>query len=299
MTSFRIDAVEFSLGEHETELLVEYPEFAPVLEKTGMPRHFGTDASLLELAARSAHKALDAHPKSRDIGALIVVTQSSEHFLPSVACVLQDRLGISRNVLAFDINQGCSGFVQALVVAVGLLDAHRSAMIVCADKYRSKLRTDDRSTLAVFSDASAAVLISRDGPLRIGIQSHLTDGSGGAHLIQPVGKTLHMGGSDVFIWTRTKVARQIGDLIERETREHAMPDVLYMHQASRLVVDSVCGTLPQDIRTPVNYEKVGNTTSSSIPILIHDRLDEFTASNSLLAGFGVGLSSSCVTIRRT
>jgi 3-oxoacyl-[acyl-carrier-protein] synthase-3 len=106
-----------------------------------------------------------------------------------------------------------------------------------------------------------------------------------------------MAGADVFLWTRNKVAKQIAVLIEHETLAGRAPHTIFLHQASKLVVDSLKGLLPKSITIPTNFEAVGNTVSSSIPILLTANLDVLSRPGSLLlAGFGVGLSSSVVAI---
>jgi|694.fasta_scaffold23648_1 3-oxoacyl-[acyl-carrier-protein] synthase-3 len=296
--NFAIEGIDYQLGELELELLKFHPEYAPVLAKTGMPRHFQSNLPLHELATQAASRLLAQHEAEiADMGALLLVTQSSEFHLPSTAALVHQSLGLPPSVMALDLNQGCSGFVQALCLAVPLTKTHQNVLIVCADRYRSKLRKGDRSTESVFSDAASAVLIKPNGPLQLKAQSHYTDGSGAQYLRQETGSKLTMAGADVFLWTRNKVAKQIAALIEDETAAGRAPHTVFLHQASKLVIDSLKSVLPKDISIPTNFETVGNTVSSSIPILLAANLDVLNRSGSLLlAGFGVGLSSSVVAI---
>ena len=296
--NFAIAGIDYQLGELELELLKVHPEYAPVLAKTGMPRHFQSNLSLHELATQAASKLLAQHEAEiANIGALLLVTQSSEFHLPSTAALVHQSLGLPPSVMALDLNQGCSGFVQALCLAVPLTKTHQNVLIICADRYRSKLRKGDRSTESVFSDAASAVLVKPNGPLQLNAQSHYTDGSGAQYLQQEIGCQLTMAGADVFLWTRNKVAKQITSAIADETAAGRAPHTILLHQASKLVVDSLKSVLPKDISIPTNFETVGNTVSSSIPILLAANLDVLNRSGSLLlAGFGVGLSSSVVAI---
>ena len=298
MNNFSIIGIEYQLGEVELDLLEVHPEYASVLPKTGMPRHFKSDLPIHELATQAASKLLTKHESEiADIGALFLVTQSSEFHLPSTAALVHKSLGLPPGVMALDLNQGCSGFVQALCLAAPLTMTHQNVLIICADRYRSKIRKGDRSTESVFSDAASAVLIKPNGPLQLITQSHYTDGSGAQYLRQEIGGELTMAGADVFLWTRNKVAKQIAALIEHETSAGRAPHTIFLHQASKLVVDSLKGLLPKSITIPTNFEAVGNTVSSSIPILLTANLDVLSRPGSLLlAGFGVGLSSSVVAI---
>jgi 3-oxoacyl-[acyl-carrier-protein] synthase-3 len=298
--SFSILDIQYEVGEFEIDLLSRYPEYAPVLEKTGMPLLYKSERSVEELAVTAAQKLLATNPESfTRTSALIVVSQSSEYQLPSLACEIHRRLQLPPSALAFDINQGCSGFVQALTIAVALLPEHENILIVCADKYRSKLRAGDRSTESVFSDAASAILLSRNGALAITRQSHLTDGSGRRFLTQKIGEHLTMAGADVFLWTRNKVAKQIQAVITEEGLLGRRPHTVVLHQASKLVVEAIGGSLPADIEIPMDFARFGNTVSSSIPILLANNPEILRREGTtLLAGFGVGLSSSVVSVTR-
>jgi 3-oxoacyl-[acyl-carrier-protein] synthase-3 len=300
VTKFDILGLAFTLGEHTVSLLEDYPEFEPVLEKTGMPIHFESNLSVDELATTAASQVLaKSGTPHHQIGALIVVTQSSHLHLPSVATLVHERLALPSSVMALDINQGCSGFVQGLAISAPLTATHGTVLLVCVDRYRSKLAEGDRSTLSVFSDASSAVLISPGKTLSIGSQSHFTDGRGSKFLQQNIGGKLLMRGADVFVWTRTKVIKEILAVLERETTSETRPWAVVVHQASKLVVDTLRSLLPDDIYVPSNLESVGNTTSSSIPILLAHEPELLEKSGTiLLAGFGVGLSSSVIALRR-
>ena len=72
-----------------------------------------------------------------NIDLLILVTQSPDYTIPTSACILQDRLNLSKNCLAFDVNLGCSGFVYALSVAGSLIDSGvaQKGLIICSDTY--------------------------------------------------------------------------------------------------------------------------------------------------------------------
>ena len=298
MNNFSIVGIEYQLGEVKLDLLEVHPEYASVLPKTGMPHHFKTELPLHELATRAASKLLARYESEiGGIGALLLVTQSSAFHLPSTAAVVHASLGLPPGIMALDINQGCSGFVQALCLAAPLTKTHGNILILCADRYRAKLRVGDRSTESIFSDAAAAVLVKPNGPLRIESQSHFTDGLGAPLLWQEFGDTLKMAGADVFLWTRNKVSKQIAELVQDEVFGGRAPHTIFLHQASKLVCDTLKKLIPEITNVPTNLEKVGNTVSSSIPILLASDMSLLQKEGSvIIAGFGVGLSSSCIAI---
>jgi len=302
LLDFDIIDISYALGERSIDVATDLPDFAAAIDKTGIRTVHETDGSSLDLAEQAARKLLERSAVQHStIACTIVVTQSAPNVLPSTACLLQDRLGLSSTSLAFDINQGCSGFVQGLILANSLLGTFPLILLICVDTYRKKLRKDDRSTMTVFSDGASATLIRRGNSNRIVAQSHYTDGSGSKFLIQPITDglqidQLYMGGADVFLWTKRVVTKQIKDTIDQCSIRGIQVEALFAHQASKLVLDSLRSKLPPEISMPTNFEHVGNTTSSSIPILISENRSLFAEKATMLAGFGVGLSSSCVVI---
>lgn len=303
MQPFSIDAITVTLGERAINLAAEFPLFAPAIKKTGIETVFETARAAVDLAVDVVQKMLDREPTiMRDLGALVVVSQSPSNQLPSMAFEIQDRCAIGKEILAFDINQGCSGFVQALQLAVSTLSWSKNVLIVCTDRYRSKLRTDDRSTNAVFSDAATATLITNRPSLEIAACKHHSDGAGRNLLYQSLDITensgkLFMSGSEVWLWTKRVVLSQIADLLASENMSLDEVDEIFFHQASELVLNGLQAQISSGVRVPRRLRENGNTVSSSIPILLEDRLADLPTQTSVLSGFGVGLSCSSLLIR--
>jgi 3-oxoacyl-[acyl-carrier-protein] synthase-3 len=214
---------------------------------------------------------------------------------------VQAECEIQGRVLALDVSQGCSGFVQALVVLVSILKDRQHGLIVCADTYRSKISPGDRSTSAVFSDGASATWISKDGNLSILGEEHFSDGSGAKYLNQPIvtdrkpGK-LHMSGSDVLLFTRNQVSKQIASVIAESGVKPDDIESYYFHQASKVVLDGLENKFNIGMRMKRNIEEYGNLVSSSIPILMAPYLEKVNGEVSMLSGFGVGLSASTLLI---
>ena len=296
---FGLAGVAYVLGENLIDIADQFPQYAPVIEKTGIETVFRSDLSIVDLASSAANKLLKTlNCPAETIQCLIVVTQSQEFLLPSVSCMVQNTVGLSTSCMAFDINQGCSGFAQAICVAVSMLQQFENVLIVCADKYRNKLHRGDRSTETLFSDASSASLVVRGEDFHLGSITSLTDGSGSTLLQQPIGDDLSMSGADVYVWTRSVVAKQIVQLLQHEAHLGYKSDYLLLHQASKLVIDAIRSKVPTSVTIPTGYNRFGNTVSSSIPILLAECFAEVTARNFMIAGFGVGLSSTAVAVRR-
>jgi 3-oxoacyl-[acyl-carrier-protein] synthase-3 len=304
--------VNFVLGEHEIDLKKMYAnEGDRLFSKTGILKVYHTDGSTTALARQASQNIAD---KYRDeIDCIVCITQSSDAFLPAMACLLQDDLGLRSDCLAFDINQGCSGFAQGLLVCLGLLGMGRqSVLLVTADRYRAKLAADDRATNAIFSDGASATLVRAGSQLNLIDSAHFTDGSGAEHLYhgelpgrpRPGGERhLHMSGSSVFHFTFKEIPSAISSLCAKNDVEISDVSKVLLHQASELVVDSIQKRLSlHDDQVPRNYMHYGNTVSSTIPALLFDRRQQ-TSNNSgdqghyVIAGFGVGLSASLLLLR--
>jgi len=292
-----IIAIGKALGEKKIDLADVYPDIDRLLDKTGIPCVFETDGDMLDLAEQAASQVL---PLARDVKLLILVTQSPVDYLPANAVSLASRLNLPKNLLAFDFNQGCSGFVQSFCLAANLIEKYSQILIVTADTYRQKLQKNDRSTNAVFSDGSAAVLLSAENSQVIHYEDHMTAGQHRDFLFQSATDTensgyLHMSGGDVWLFTLREVVPQIAKAIAFCEENGLLIKNIYIHQASKLVVEGIRKKLEhyQDLFR-VNYSENGNTVSSTIPFLLRDFPLDTQGGVSIFAGFGVGLTSSIV-----
>ena len=297
--AFAIEDIQYVLGEKVINLADQNDKYDRLLVQTGIPAVYESSLNAMELAEKAANKILSSH-KGR-IDALIFVTQSPSYFLPANSCVLHDRLNLNPGSLVFDYNQGCSGFVQSLFVADSLMTRFDKILLVCADTYRKKLKPEDRSTKAVFSDGASAILLSSKKQFEIDYSIHFTKGSERNLLYQSTSKKendgyLHMAGRDVWLFTRRYVVPQINSVLANYHDGEVKN--IFMHQASRLVVDGIAerlSTTPDCILK--NFDKVGNTVSSSIPILIKQNINKLFNGLSILAGFGVGLTSTTMALK--
>jgi 3-oxoacyl-[acyl-carrier-protein] synthase III len=283
-----------------------------ILEKTGIiTRHIAAeDETAVDLAFKAGTKLLDDGSANRnEIDLLILVTQSPDYVLPSSACILQDKLGLSKSCMAFDVNLGCSGFVYALSIAGGLIESGvaNKGIILCADTYSKYIEKDNRTCRPIFSDGAAAVLVDRSETDDIGPFEFGTDGSGFDKLIvkgsgaresngvteQPA-CTLEMYGSNVFLFTMSVVPKSVENLLERTSKTLEDIDLIVFHQASKLVIDTLIKRLSLDVdKVFTNYESVGNTVSATIPIALKDAVSQgrlHKGDTVMIVGFGVGLS---------
>jgi 3-oxoacyl-[acyl-carrier-protein] synthase-3 len=247
---------------------------------------------------------------------IILCTQSPDYFLPSSACILQDRLGLSKNCGAFDFNLGCSGYEYGLAIAKGLIAANiaQNILLLTAETYTKYLHEQDKGNRTIFGDGATATLVSTEGFAEIGEVVVGTDGSGAENLIVrslgsrnkdlmnnaqvdedgniASGDHLYMHGGNVFNFTADVVPPMVEELLEKSHLKQDEVDLWVFHQANKYMINYLRKLLDIDKEKFYIYMQiVGNTVSSTIPIaLCEARKEDRLHGNILLAGFGVGLS---------
>ncbi len=301
----KIVSSSYVLGNNKQNLLdicKENPDwnYEKLLKKTGiLNRYVLGKKETPETLSIEAGKKCILDSGSSYIDGIIYVTQSPSLPLPSRACIIQDALQISKNSFAFDVNQGCSGFIYALSLANSLIknnDATR-VMIICTDHYSKYITSYDRTSRPIFSDAAAAVIIEASDKSNIGPFVFKTDGSGAKHLT--VHKNfenleLFMNGPEVLKFSLSLVPQATRELLDKASLTLDDIDLFIFHQASAVVLDKLQKKLAIDDQRWVKLIKdLGNTVSATIPIAINilnkdNKLKK--NKNYLLMGFGVGLS---------
>jgi 3-oxoacyl-[acyl-carrier-protein] synthase-3 len=333
-----VRAIEYHLPEGtitNEELSREFPEWSldKIAAKTGIvQRHVaGPGECASDLAFAAARKLFASGAcRPEEIDFLLLCTQSPDYFLPTTACLLQDRLGLPTTAGALDYNLGCSGFVYGLSLAKGLIETGQAAnvLLLTAETYSKFLHRHDRSVRALFGDAAAATLVQARadvpsgglpwiGPFVFG-----TDGKGCENLIVPAGgmrrpsgcptphpagdkerfpDNLYMNGPEIFTFTLQTVPAAVKALLARAGRTMDDVDRFVFHQANRYMLEH----LRNKIRIPeekfvVALSHCGNTVSSTIPIALAEarrngQLPPGTLA--MLVGFGVGYSWGATLIR--
>ena len=325
-----IRAIEYYLPEKAVtteQLSAEFPEWSvqKIDEKTGIQvRHIAReDECSSDLGVAAARKLFESGACApQDIDYVLFCTQSPDYFLPTTACLIQDRLGIPVSAGALDFNLGCSGFVYGLGLAQGLVESGQATrlLLITAETYSKFIHPRDRSVRTIFGDAAAATLVtavdSEDaliGPFVFG-----TDGRGANNLIVPTGGLrrsrsaetgrevtddsgnvrsqdhLFMDGAEIFNFTLKAVPQSVCQLLERSHKTLDEIDLFVFHQANRYMLDY----LRRKIKVPqekfyVAMGHCGNTVSSTIPIALkHAQLEGRLKPGDLtmLVGFGVGYS---------
>lgn len=297
-----------------------FPEWSAdkVASKVGITeRHIAAEGeTATDMAYKAAERLFAQGVDKSGIDFILLCTQSPDYFLPSSACILQDRLGLSKNCGAFDFNLGCSGYEYGLAVAKGLIVAGiaRNILLLTSETYTKYLHEQDKGNRTIFGDGASATLVSTEGFAEIGEVVLGTDGSGAENLIvRSLGARnkallydqlldedgniissdhLYMHGGNVFNFTADVVPDMVEKLLQKSGLHHDDIDLWVFHQANKYMINYLRKLLDIDKeKFYIFMEKVGNTVSSTIPIaLCEARKENRLHGNILLAGFGVGLS---------
>jgi len=309
----------------------EFPEWSveKISSKTGIYERSiaGDDEFVSDLAIRAALNLFEEHSIDKvNIDFVLLCTQSPDYFLPTTACIVQDKLGLPTTCGALDFNLGCSGFVYGLALANGLIAGQlaKNILLITSETYTKYINSEDKSNRTIFGDAAAACLVSSEKQLGL-INKFVfgTDGSGADNLIVKNGgrrfvnldgineysdfnftknsNNLFMNGQEIFKFTAASVPILVEDCLIKNELELQDIDLFIFHQANKFMLDYIRRkiNIPQD-KFYINIENKGNTVSSTIPIAISEALLEGKirkGSKVLIAGFGVGYSYAATVLK--
>ena len=271
-----------------------------------------------DLCFAAAEKIFDEKNISRqEIGAVIFVSQTPDYVLPSTAYLLQNRLRLSENVLAFDVGLGCSGFVYGIYIASSLLQnlPAEKILLLCGDTTSKIIFDTDVSCLSVLGDAGTAAVISKSAGEKIffNLQSfgELSNGiiiSRGASRNPAVveNNSLNvrenfavMDGAKVLDFSTKFVPKNLTELFNFSKINTAEVGNFFLHQANKMILQDIAFNLNLPVeKFPFKSEKIGNTSNASIPVTLTEmeRRGENFKTLSVMSGFGVGMSIASAVI---
>jgi 3-oxoacyl-[acyl-carrier-protein] synthase-3 len=285
-----------------------------ITARTGIKeRRFAKDGGTSDLIVPAAKACLEKKGVSpEEIDMVIVCTVTPDHFFPSTACLVQDKVGL-KNAWGFDISAACSGFVFGLVTAAKMVESGQAKkVLLCgADKMTSILDLNDRAQAVLFGDGAGVCLIEKSEDENTGIIDNILhiDGSGGKYLHMPAGGSLkpsshesvdnkehfiHQDGQAVFKHAVVGMADVSVEILERNGL--TPDDVAYLvpHQANLRIISATANRmgLPME-KVMVNIDKYGNTTAGTIPICLsewHSECKIKKGDKLVLASFGAGFT---------
>jgi 3-oxoacyl-[acyl-carrier-protein] synthase-3 len=286
-----------------------------IRDKLGIHRrHFAAQNQYAsDLATAAVESLIVRNDLDRaSIPLLIVVTQTPDYCLPHVAALVQERTGLSTDLASFDLSLGCSGYVYGLSVVQSMMTAQgfERALLVTAETYSKLMSEDDRATAPLFGDGATATLLTREPIYVVGKGVFGTDGRGANDLIargsavrRDRQEPLFMDGRAIFNFVMTRIPGLIDRCLAANGLERQEIDVWVFHQASRYMLDALAPRIGvSKDRMLINIAETGNTTSSSIPLIIEHEVLSSGAKprRMLLCGFGVGFSwgATVLTLHR-
>ena len=256
-----------------------------------------------DLCFAAARKLIEEKDVNREkIAVLVHVTQTPDYRCPSTACVLQNRLGLSRDCLAFDVNLGCSGYPYGLNVAASLMATSNAeyALVLAGDaSTKHNVRTGNSRLL--FGDSGTATLLKKEGKApKMSIASR-TDGSGLKYMWQPYGLSRHHIMKDegvhneieTFNFAINEAPILINQYLETRHETSDDYDYLVLHQANMMIMKQIAKrTGFQKTKMLISLEHFSNTSNGSIPTTMVHCLTtiEPQTCKLLVCGYGIGLS---------
>ena len=264
-----------------------------IVERPGIhARHVAEEETTLTMAMAAAKQAMEGVDPSA-ICLVLVATFTPDQATPSVASQLQQALGLPEEVLAYDINAACSGFLFALLTAERLLEAMpgKCALLVGAEKVSGRLDYTDRGTCILFGDGAGAAVVQADGRPTWADYGNRSNGSA---IYTDEKGLLRMEGRQVYQFAVRTVTQSIRNVLEKAGLEPGQLDHVVCHQANHRIIEAVARHLgaPMELFFE-NLGEYGNTSAASIPLA----LDEMhrngmlkSGQRVLLEGFGSGLS---------
>ena len=292
-----------SLYEH-TEGLLSEAEIKRFNKKTGFQKLSITDenTTALDLCYKAADNLLKKiNVDKNEIDAVIFVTTSPDYQLPNNSSIMQAKLGLSNNVIAFDINQGCPGFVQGLYTASSLIAGGGvNKLLLCVGDTRSKnTQVNDTATRVLFGDGGTATLIEK-GTLSLYFMNE-TYGELFDKLIIEKSVSydkniIKMDGGAVANFVLDNVVPALKRMSEYYQFEIKDLGNIFIHQANKIFNKTISTLLsiPEN-KIPFLANEIGNTSNTSIALMLSDiNKQDYDLDNVCLCAFGSGLSLAIV-----
>lgn len=288
--------------------------------RTGIEqRYLCGEESITDLACLAAEDALrDAGLAPADLDLILCATATGDYHLPSLACVVQERIGAQ--CAALDINAACSGFLYALDIAAGYYARKtvKHVLVIGAEALSKIVDWTDRRTAVIFADgAGAAVLGEGDDLLasRVGARGNCkvlyaenVKGNCPFRAQAPEDETtddrqyIRMDGQEVFRFASASMVRDLKGMMKDAGLTGRDVSYVLPHQANRRIIDFASSKLPEIApeRFLTNIDKRGNTSAASIPVLLDEYNKKGTFQNGdilLFTAFGAGLTTASCALR--
>lgn len=278
-----------------------------IRERTGIEqRHYAKDGEgCMDLAYEAAVRAIDdAGLTPQAIDLVIVATCTSDYRSPSVAAMVQNKLGCD-TVMSFDIQAACTGFLYGLSVVDQFIRAGTSqcVLLIGSERFSGVMDYEDRSTAVLFGDGAGAVVIQPSEETGVLANNMYADGSkadvltltSGVPVYEPREKAnkVTMKGQDVFKAAVRGMSDAVVKTMKDANLELAEIDWFVPHQANMRIIQAVGKRLKLDEdKVIVNVQHTANTSASTVPIALDKAIKDGRIKRGdtlMFTAFGAGL----------
>lgn len=310
----------------DSDLIEDKEELQRYIDTTGVQRRYVAEDGICssDLCLCAAEKLIaELGWAKEEIECLIMVTQTPDYIFPATACVLQNRLGLSTNCLSFDITMSCPGWIYGLSVMSSMLSAGKikKGLLLVGETSTKAKSPYDRVNLLAGDAGTATCLEFKDAANTLMFSMH-SDGSNFKSLIIPDGGYRHpvtkesfdyqeckdgilrnrlnanMEGEDILSFAMHAAPKCIKGLLEHFEIPKEEIDYFLIHQANQMINKLIQKRLKvDDEHCPYNIADFGNTSSTTIPLMIVNKLKSSIENKKVVAcGFGTGLAWGAVCL---
>lgn len=323
----RVSGIAACVPKHKVSNLnyewIELADREKLIKTTGINerRVSNEETCTSDLCIESARKLItELNWDVEAIQIVVFVSQTPDYRLPATSVLIQNRLGLSKNTICFDLSLGCSGYVYGLSVISSMMSSLKlsKGLLLVGDTISKLSNEKDKSVYPLFGDAGTATALEYNEQAEPVFLNLFSDGSGSSAIIVPSGGmrnqvkpesfiennfdggitrnslNLIMEGIDVFNFTQREVSPSILTLLESSNTDINNIDYFVFHQANKMMNEIIRKKLKiEEEKVPYSLPKFGNTSSATLPLTIVSELRENLLNKNkklLLSGFGVGLS---------
>lgn len=254
-----------------------------------------------DLASVAANRLLEHLNWDRnDIDVMIFVTQSPDLVRPSSAFLIQDRLGISKNCMVYDINQGCAGYIVGLTTICSILQITKGKGLLLVGESNAIAGEEiDRNALLEGDAASATALQYTKTDCAMKFVNY-SDGSRANYLYKANNNFAFMDGNAILLFGLRDVADSVKEFMHSHNLCVSDIDYYIFHQAQKMIVDGIAQAVGITEEQLLNSCQIyGNTSSASIPLTICLEKEKRKLAGKkkvLLCGYGIGLTWGIIVL---
>lgn len=283
-----------------------------ITSRTGIKeRRIARDMETSDMAVEACRKALEmAETKGEEIDVLVAATVTPDYRLPSLGCVIQEKLNLP-NAVAFDVVSACAGFINGLTIANAYIESgnYKKVMVVGVEKLSTFINYKDRNTCILFGDGAGAAIFAPSQNGRGVLSTFMkSDGSMREMLWSKSGAAsfpvtdkfafdgtdkIMMNGSDLFKVAVKEMTNASNEVMKKAGIDSSELSIVIPHQANIRIVEAVAKRLKVDMsKVFLNIEKYGNTSAASVPLALDEANREGRIKDGdyvLMVAFGGGL----------